>query len=101
MKSARALPEPVVAVKRDSVKSPNFISIYANDVQVQVTPWDIRLILGELTAPPTPDAPVAVITQLADLRMSLQLAKRLTSILIEQLKAYEQQFGEIPRLPRD
>jgi hypothetical protein len=42
------------------------------------------------------DPAVAQIKLIGELRMSPQLAKRLALILIEQLKRYEQQFGEIP-----
>ena len=92
----------VQSVHRLPVKSQNFASLYANDVQVQTTPWDIRLILGEITdvSPPTKDGdlPTMTITQVGDLRMSVQLAKKLTMILLSQLQGYEQNIGPIPLL---
>ena len=86
-------------VRREITKSPTFISLYANDVQVHTSPWDVRLLLGSVGELPTADHPVVNITQLADLRMSPQLAKRLVAIMIEQIKVYEERFGPIPDIP--
>jgi Protein of unknown function (DUF3467) len=88
---------------RQITKSPDFVSIYANDVRVQTGPWDMLLILSEIshTTPGTPDeAPVLTIKQLGELRISPQLAKKLTAIMIEQLNGYEERFGAIPG-PKD
>ena len=81
-------------VSREVIKSAGFVSIYANDVQVQTSPWDLRLLLSELSDQPTPES--ITVRQLAELRISPQLAKKLTMILIDQLKTYEQYYGEIP-----
>jgi hypothetical protein len=82
--------------RRVQTRSANFVSIYTNDIQLMTSSWDIRMILGELGDSPSGDNSTVGITQLGEVRMSPQLAKKLTLILIEQLKAYEQQFGEIP-----
>ncbi len=87
-------------INRNVVRSPNYVSIYTNDVQVQTTPWDIRLMLGEIQGIVTGDKPSVTVMQIADLRMSPQLTKKLTMILIQQLKTYEEQMGPIP-LPPD
>jgi hypothetical protein len=83
---------------REKSKSGNFFSIYANDIQVQTGPWDVRLILGEIgsTATRTPEL---FVEELGQIRISPQLAKKLTMILAQQLKAYEERFGEIPGPP--
>lgn len=95
-KVTSAVPEPVANVKRENIKSADFFSIYANDVQVQTSPWDMRLVLGEIANPTTADEPVISIKQLGELRISPQLAKQLTVIMLEQLTAYEARFGNIP-----
>jgi len=82
--------------RRETTKSPDFVSIYANDIQLQTSSWDLRMILGEVGDVSEGDPAVAQIKLIGELRMSPQLAKRLALILIEQLKRYEQQFGEIP-----
>ena len=94
--SAEALELKADGVRREIVRSEAFVSIYVNDVQVQTFPWDLRLLLGQIDDPATRDAPVVTIKQLGELRMSPQLAKRLTVILMEQLAAYEKHFGTIP-----
>src|SRR5687768_6528953 len=72
-------------LKREDTVSPNFFSVYANDVSVQTTPWDIRLLLGELSLPTDQDRVVRV-KQIGELRLSPQLAKRVIMIIAEQLK---------------
>src|SRR5438445_13474747 len=87
---------PPVAVTREVSISPGFASLYANDVQIQMTPWDMRLIFGEITDLPTPDRPSVKIMSVGELRVSPQLAKRLTMVILGQLKAYEDEYGTIP-----
>ena len=89
-------------VNRLTEKSPSFVSLYANDVQVQTSPWDIRLILGEIDTMSAVgvDNPTITVRQVGELRISVQLAKRLTMILVAQLRNYEELVGEIP-LPKD
>lgn len=84
-------------IVREVRRSPNFVSLYANDVQVQTTPWDVRLILGEIGIEETDGRQVVHVQQTAELRMSLQLAKRLILIITEQLVGYEENFGPIPQ----
>jgi hypothetical protein len=84
-------------VNRQEVTSPTFVSIYANDISVQVSPWDVRLILGEIFQGPSDENPNVIVRQLGEVRVSPQLAKRVVSILIEQLRGYENRFGPIPQ----
>jgi hypothetical protein len=83
-------------VNREVVASPGFVSMYTNDTQLQVTPWDIRLIFGEITEPPTIEHPTAVIKLLGEVRMSPQHAKLVAALLQAQLKHYEETVGPIP-----
>jgi|SRR5579884_3327122 len=82
-------------------KAPNFVSLYSNDIQVQTSPWDVRLVLGSVIDPPTPDDPVLRVVQVGEVRFSPQLAKRLIEIIATQLKTYEERFGEIPVPPNE
>jgi len=86
--------------KREVVKSENFFSVYANDVQVQTTPWDVRLALGQVEIEGTAAAPTMRISVLGEIRLSPQLAKRLIKIVASQLKSYEETVGQIPE-PKD
>lgn len=98
-----AVPESMIIranVNRNQERSPDYFSVYANDLQMQTTPWDIRLIFGLITSTPVDNTGVVTVTQLGELRLSPQLAKLVTMILTQQLRGYEEQFGEIP-LPRE
>lgn len=78
-------------------KSEKFCSLYVNDIEVQTSAWDLRLFLGEMCDTELKDNQATVhITRLGEVRMSPQLAKRLTLLLADQLKAYEINFGPIP-----
>jgi hypothetical protein len=94
-----ALPQPQqdAVPKREITKASDFVSIYTNDVQIQTSPWDMRLTLSELgDMTLIGDKFTIQVRQLCDLRMSPQLAKQMALIMIEQLKVYEEQVGKIP-----
>lgn len=83
-------------VHREIVTSPAFVSLYANDTQVQVTPWDIRLIFGVIAEPATQDRQTVVVQTVGEVRVSPQHAKAFALILLRQLKLYEDNVGPIP-----
>jgi hypothetical protein len=88
---------PDAEFKREVTKSPNFFSVYANDIQVQTSPWDIRFVLGEM-GDVSPDPATVNVRQVGELRISPQLAKHLAMIILGQLREYERRFGEIPAI---
>ena len=87
-------------VERREVDSPTFASLYTNDTQLQLSPWDVRLIFGVISTPRTAAKPTVEITRVGEVRMSPQHAKKVTEILLSQLVGYEKQFGPIPQ-PKD
>ena len=91
--------QPAVEIRREA--SPAFFSVYANDIQVQTSPWDMRLIFGEIAKPAAPDDLVVNINQLGQLRISLQLAKRLAFMMSQQIQAYEELSGVLPSPPEE
>ena len=93
----KAAPKAATVLKRELVKAPNFFSLYSNDVQVQVSPFDVRLVFGELSPSRIGESVSGVIvTQLAEVTVSPQWAKRLLQVIGAQLGEYEQKFGPIP-----
>ena len=86
-------------VRREVFRSPSFVSLYANDTQVQTSPWDVRLIFGEIEDV-AKDPPTVNIKQGGEVRMSPQHAKRVVMLLIQQLRNYEETIGPIP-LPKE
>ena len=83
-------------VNREIVEAPGFVSLYANDTQVQVSPWDIRLIFGVISEPATADRRTVIVKTIGEIRLSPQHAKAVAMILIQQLKLYEDTIGAIP-----
>lgn len=75
--------------------SPTFASIYVNDVNVMMTPWDFRLRVGQIENVDV-EKNQAEVTVLADLRISPQHMKKLVQVLTKQLEAYEANLGPIP-----
>ncbi len=87
-----------VSPQRMVRRSEQFVSIYANDTQIQTTPWDVRLVFGQIETPSDGDMTLVEVKQIADVRMSPQHAKRITQILLDQLRAYEEKMGPIPQV---
>jgi hypothetical protein len=86
-------------VSRTVSESPTFASLYTNDTQLQITPWDVRLIFAVISQPATKDRPEVQVQTVGEVRMSPQHAKRIAQILVRQLARYESQFGVIPQPP--
>jgi hypothetical protein len=94
---------PTAAAKntREEVKGTEYFSIYANDVRVQTSIWDVRLKFGEVDGDVDDRLSIKV---LGEVRLSPPLAKALTVLLIKQLQQYEAKHGPIPvnpELPSD
>jgi hypothetical protein len=68
--------------------------LYANGVQVSVTPYDVLLEL-QLLGRPGQDSPEVPLTRLASVRMSHVHAKVMAMILRRALKEYEMQTGTV------
>ena len=102
MAKAKSVDRPVRGNQptRIEVLSPTFASLYVNDVNVMVSPWDFRLRLGQLEKVDSEKAE-ALVTVLADVRMSPQHLRKLVDVLSTQLDGYEATMGAIPRVPSD
>ena len=87
-------------LSRNTSIAQTFVSMYSNDTQIQVSPWDIRLVFGMITEPPSSNRPIIEVTSVGEVRMSPQHAKKVALILLKQLQNYEENIGPIP-LPVD
>jgi hypothetical protein len=67
---------------------------YADGVQVAVSPFTVILAFTVAPAGGQPGTVTAV--RLGDVRMSHEHAKVMAIVLRKQIKAYEEQVGEIP-----
>lgn len=80
----------------ESRRSDTFLSLYANSVNIRLTPWDVQLIFGEILEA---DERKLVIENHLAVTLSPQHAKALLNALSGQVQAYERQFGEIRYTP--
>jgi hypothetical protein len=80
-------------IKREETTAADFVSLYSNDTQVQLSPWDVRVIFGVIDQPPTRDRPTNIVKQVGEVRMSLHHAKKLAQILTAQVELFERISG--------
>jgi hypothetical protein len=73
-------------------KSPAFVTIYANNVELNVSPWDFKFRLGHVSD--ITDELFSV-EETAHVYMSPPHAKAFLKILSGALKKYEETFGKI------
>jgi len=74
------------------VRGENYLSIYSNSVNLILSPWDIRMIFGELRDNGNQQM---VIENRASIVMSPQHAKAFLVVLTNHMKSYEAQHGTI------
>jgi hypothetical protein len=67
-------------------------SVYANNAEVTITTWDVRMKFGEIEKISESEISVAERVRVA---MSPQHAKAFSVVLAEHIKKYEEAFGEI------
>ena len=84
-----------VALNRREELSPGFVSLYANETQVAITPWDVCLRLGLLIEGGGGVNEAVVVSRLADVRMSLPHVKKVMEILTNVIEQYERQIGVV------
>ena len=88
-----------VALNRREEMSADFVSLYANETQVAITPWDVCLRLGLLVEGGGGVNDTIVVSRLADVRMSLPHVKKLMEILTNVIEQYERQVGAVAMPP--
>ena len=81
-------PQPRIQIQ----KSQDYRENYANSVQVRVSVWDFFLTFGTARQ----DSPDAVnVTNFQGIYLSPQQAKALLNVLAQNVKQYEETFGEM------
>lgn len=76
------------------VRANNYISIYSNNAQLQMSAFDMRMIFGESSSAENGQQ----IEQKISIVMSLHHAKVFAQMLSENIKLYEETVGEL-KLP--
>lgn len=78
-------------------RSEDFLSIYSNNAQLQMSSFDARMIFGEASL----DDEGTLIQQKVSVVMSLEHLKVFTKILTDHVQKYEAQVGEIKLPPKE
>jgi flagellar protein FlaG len=87
-KSMSVPPQPNIRL----INSPEYRDGYANSVQVRVSVWDFLLVFGRLQPLSTQEVEVQ---NFQGIYLSPQQAKALVTILEQNVRQYENTFGEI------
>jgi Protein of unknown function (DUF3467) len=74
------------------VRSPHFQTIYSNASRTSVSPWDISLLLGQMSLS---SSGTSSIQELVQVIFSPQQFKALATAFTNTVVAYEAQFGQI------
>jgi hypothetical protein len=90
-KSEAAAAQPLIP----SFRSDKFTKVYANSANLEITPWDFKLVFGELIR----DKGEHKIEEIVAVVMSPQHAKALLNVMQNNVREYEKQVGEI-KLPQ-
>lgn len=82
---------PTTQPEVEITKAASFVKIYANSAFIEVTPWDFKMIFGEIQK-------IGIkmhVEQSVAVVMSPQHAKALLNVLATNVQEYEKQVGEI------
>ena len=75
-------------------QSDDFVRIYSNNIHLSASIFDFSLVFGEITDEQTEDGK-SIVEQKARVILSKEMTKVLLALLDANIKAYEEQFGEI------
>jgi Protein of unknown function (DUF3467) len=84
-----SLPQPPEVIR---TKSSPFTSVYANNVQVEATPWDFKMSFGEVDKV---EGNKVFVSETVKVTISPTQMKALVKVLQNTLVQYEAQVGEI------
>ena len=87
----RGLPAPSKMVKSELHRE-----VYSNHVRIGITQWDLGVSLGQLTEG---DDGSVIVRQDIGVKFSPPFFKSLVETMVEALKQWEANFGEIPTGP--
>lgn len=97
LKKRSGLPEEAFAKATDQVRvrTERFRQIYANNMQVGFSSWDLAITFGEITGEQDGKP---IIEETVRVIMTREIAKILSTILKNHIDLYEEHFGEL-RMP--
>jgi len=88
-----AIPKGVLGKRKEQIriKASDFISVYANNVGVAISNWDMTITFGKIIE----NAEKMLVEERVEIIMSKEIAKVLTLIMAKNFEVYESQFGKI------
>lgn len=81
------------AKDQERQRAEDFFTIYANNVAIGISSWDMSIVFGEIIGQRDDGKPV--IEEIGKVIMSREFAKVVSQVLALNIAAYEKQFGEI------
>src|SRR6185295_9123644 len=92
------MPKGLLVKSTDQVRirTDRFRSIYANNIQIGVSIWDMSITFGEIIGDKDGKS---VIEELAQVKMTREITKILAQLLTTQVRAFEEQTGYTIPLP--
>lgn len=82
---------------QDTKRSENFKTFYVNNTRFGYTKWDIQMLCSQVSV--TLDVKGSPVEEVALITMSPAHAKAVYKALGENIKIYEDEYGEIPVPP--
>ena len=74
------------------LKSPDFRQVYANNMRLNVSPWDLGITFGEIAGE---QEGKPIIRETVKIYLTREIAKILSILLKNHIDAFESQFGEL------
>ncbi len=81
------------ASDQENIKSDGFVKIYANNVGISASNWEMSLTFGEIIG--TNDEGHPVVEQKVKVNMTREFVKAVSNLLATNIKAYEEKYGEV------
>jgi hypothetical protein len=78
----------------ENLRSSQFLSVYANNVEVAVNFFDVSMTFGQMVGP-SEDGQKLMVDQSVRVTMSPTQTKILIAALLEQMVQYEKRFGDV------
>jgi len=88
------IPKEAFAQAKDQIRKPgeNFKRVYVNNAAIAFSSFDMSISFGEIIGEENGQS---VIEESVQIILTREFAKVLTELLVNNLKAFESQFGEI------
>ncbi len=81
------------AADQQNVRADNFVKVYANNVIIGATNWDMSITFGEILGLGENGQPV--VEQKVKVNLTREFMKAFSNLLAANVQAYEDKFGDV------